>query len=131
MFTSSFSYEYYSKYGPGPGLFPLWLSGTLMILTLVFMRQSLKNAVDPKTKFLPKRKELINVLEIVGSIILFIIIVPYTGYIVADILMLLILFIREFKWYSGLAISTLITLILYVVFQVMLQVQLPVSIFGW
>ena len=79
----------------------------------------------------PKGKELTNVLEIIGSIVLFIIMAPFTGYVVANIVLLVILFMRKYKWYWGVAISVGITVVLFVLFQFILQVPLPVGIWGW
>jgi putative tricarboxylic transport membrane protein len=131
LFGNSLSYEYYSKYGPGPGMFPLWLSGSLIVLSLIHIGQSMKKTLDFVPMLFPKGKELTNVLEIIGSIILFIIIAPFAGYIVANIVLLIILFMRKYKWYWGVAISIGVTLVLFVVFQFILQVPLPVGIFGW
>jgi putative tricarboxylic transport membrane protein len=130
IFWQSLSYDYYGDYGPGPGLFPLWLSGTLIVLTLLYIGESLKKEIILLTDILPKGKSLWNVLSIIASLIIFLFLVPYTGYTIAGIVMLFILFLREYKWYWGLGISAVVTLIVFFAFHSLLNIPLPVSSFG-
>lgn len=130
VFWQSLSYDYYGTHGPGPGLFPLWLSALLLVLSLLYILDSIRKNVILFRDILPKGKALGNVLTIFVALIVFLVIVPYTGYTVAGVLMLFILFVREYKWYWGLGISAIITLIVFFTFQSFLNVPLPVNSFG-
>ncbi|MDQ0862148.1 tripartite tricarboxylate transporter TctB family protein [Metabacillus dongyingensis] len=132
MFNSSLKYEYYGQYGPGPGFFPLWLSGLLGVFSILFILDSLrKNNRITFSDVLPKGKILISVLKVVLSILLFILISPHLGFIVSSILIMLILLIPDFKWTTSLSTATSVTLILFVVFKTILDIPLPTNIWGW
>jgi len=130
MFKVSLDYGYYEKYGPGPGLFPLWISGGLMLLSVFYILESLK---DPSVSFeniFPSGRELSYMITVICSISLFILIIDYVGYIIAATVMLIILFLRDYKWYWGLGLSIITALCLYLIFQVFLKIPLPQGIFG-
>jgi putative tricarboxylic transport membrane protein len=131
IFWQSLSLEYYGQYGAGPGLLPIWLSGLLGVLSILYIINSLKEGHVNLFDLLPKGKVLVKLLTIVGSIFLFIIISPYTGFIIASIIVLLILLAPEYKWYSAFGISTVITFVLFFGFKIVLNIPLPVNIWGW
>jgi len=130
IFYQSFDFEYYGEFGPGPGFFPRWLGGILMVLSLLNIWQSIKGEIVWFSDVMPKGKELKTVLKICGSIILFIVVVPYTGFMIAGTLILFILFYPEYKWYRAIGMSVLTTLVVFVVFKVILHIPLPVNAFG-
>lgn len=130
IFWQSLGYEYYSDYGPGPGLFPRWISGILFLLSLVYIWDSIKKEIIWFNDILPKGKGLYDVLSIFGSLILFMILVPFTGYSIASLIMLVILFAQGYKWYWGLGLSAVITAIVFFAFETLLNVPLPVNSFG-
>lgn len=131
IFWQSFSLEYSGPYGPGPGLFPRWLSGILIILSIIYIGSSIgKSGMSFKDLFPPK-KVFFRILTIIGSILLFIIIAPYVGFNIACILSLFILLAAEYKWYSAFGISALVTIVLFVCFDGILNVPLPVNIWGF
>lgn len=131
VFKQSLSLEYYSEFGPGPGLLPIWISGLMMILSIVNIFSSLKKGAIKFSDVMPKGGSLINVLLSVGTIILFVIIVPYVGFCIASFIMLFILFLRGYKWYVGMGLSVGITVFLFWIFGLILNIPLPVNSFGW
>ncbi|GAB7386681.1 tripartite tricarboxylate transporter TctB family protein [Bacillaceae bacterium] len=131
ILLESFSYDYQGPLGPGPGLFPRWLSGLLIVLSGFYIFDSVKKDVIKIIDILPKGKELRALLSILGALIVFILIVPYTGFIVAGTVFLFILLVREYKWYVGLGISAGVSAFLFWVFDTLLNVPLPVNAFGW
>ncbi len=130
-FMMSSSYVYYSKYGPGPGLFPLWISGLFIVISILYIIESMRKEGVSVNEVLPKGEDLNYILKIMGSIALFILLAPYTGYSIASIVMLFILFFGKYKWYSGLGIAIVTTLILFLIFQTYLRIPLPLNPFGW
>lgn len=131
VFIQSLSLDYYSEFGPGPGLLPMWISGLMIILSIINIISSLKKDAIKLSDVMPKGEGLINVLLTAGSLLLFIIIVPFAGFCIASFLMLSIVFLRGYKWYIGMGLSAGITLLLFWVFGSILNVPLPVNSFGW
>jgi putative tricarboxylic transport membrane protein len=131
IFGQALSLKYYTKFGPGPGLFPLWLSGILIILSIIYIWHSLKKEIIPLSNIIPKGRERGNILAVLGSILLFMLIVNFTGFIVASTLLLFILLVREYKWHLALGISTGVSILLFLIFKTFFAIPLPVNIFGW
>ena len=131
IFKLASSMKYYGDYGPGPGLLPLWISGIMTVLAIANLFAALKKNNKNFGDLLPKGTALHNLLSCIGSYLLFILIVPYAGFVVSSLLMLTILFSRGYSWKRSFGLSTLVTGVLYVVFGLVLTIALPVNQFGW
>jgi putative tricarboxylic transport membrane protein len=131
MFWQSFDYKYYTEFGPGPGLLPRWLNGGLIILTLIYIFQSVTKDVVLSSDVLPKKDVLKKVLSFPATLIMFILIVNFTGFMIAGTAMIFILLFKEYKWYIALGISAVTTGFLFFVFKTLLLVPLPVNILGF
>jgi putative tricarboxylic transport membrane protein len=127
LFWKSLSLKYYSDYGPGPGFFPIWMSGLLIVLSILYIIDSLRKQGIHIRNIFPNSEGLRKVLSIFLSLIVFLVLVPFTGYTIASISMLCILFFREYKWYWGIGISVTISLVLFIAFHYLLKVSLPVN----
>ena len=130
MFKLSLGYGYYEKYGPGAGLFPLWISAGLMILSVLYILESIKEHSNSFDKIFPAGRELSYMITVIASISVFILIIDYTGYLIAASIMLIMLFRRDYKWYWGLGLSVITALCLFLIFQVFLKIPLPQGVFG-
>lgn len=131
MFWQSFSYKYYTNFGPGPALMPRWLYGGLIALSLIFIYQSIKKDVVIISEVFPKGRELITVLMFPATLIVFLLIVSFTGFVIAGTVMLYLLLARDYKWYMALGISVVSTTALFIAFQTLLKVPLPVNALGF
>ncbi|WP_375162508.1 tripartite tricarboxylate transporter TctB family protein [Paenibacillus sp. Pae15] len=131
MFWESLSMDYYSEYGPGPGMLPRWVSGLTFVFSIIYLVISLKKDIILFSRILPKGEGLINVLVCAGSFILFIIIAPLLGFLIGSTITLFLLFMRGYKWYWSLGLSASISFIVFWVFGILLQVPLPVNDLGW
>lgn len=131
MFVMSTSLSYYGQYGPGPGLFPSWLSGVLIILSILFIVDSAKKQQLRFRAVMPERKVMKRLAATVGAIALFIVIAPYVGFTLASIVVLLILLLPSFSWLWSIGIAVAVTLVLFVIFDVMLNIPLPTNALGW
>ncbi len=129
MFKTSLDYGYYGKYGPGPGFFPVWISGGLIILSILYILESVKQTGHSFAEIFPQGRDFSYMLTVIVSISALILMIDYTGYIVAGIIMLLLLFRREYQWHWAIGLSVVTALCLYVVFQVFLKIPLPQSAF--
>jgi putative tricarboxylic transport membrane protein len=131
VFGETISYEYYGTIGPGPGMFPVWVSGILIILSSIFIIQSFfKNKLFFKD-ILPTGTGLKKVLGLIGALILFVVAVPFTSYLIAGVTMMFILFSFDFRWYSSLLLSFALNLAIFYVFKQLLGIPLPVTNFGF
>ena len=131
IFQQSLSLDYSTRLGPGPGFFPLWLSGILIVLTLCYIVDSIRNDVVKVSEILPGGKASQNIISTVAALILFPIVVPYLGFVISATILQFIMFVRDFKWYTALGISVFVSVVLLVAFQSLLGVSLPVNDFGW
>ncbi|MBC8016027.1 MAG: tripartite tricarboxylate transporter TctB family protein [Sporomusaceae bacterium] len=131
IFYQSLSLDYSSRLGPGPGFFPRWLSGILIVLTIFYLLDSLKNNVVSLRKLLPEGRALNNMAAMLGGLVVFTLIVNYTGFVIAGSVLLFSMFIREYRWYYAVGSSVALSIILFVLFQSLLGVSLPTNDFGW
>ena len=131
IFQQSQSLDYSTRLGPGPGFFPLWLSGILIVLTLLYIVDSIRHDVVKVSEILPGGKASQNILSTVAGLILFPIVVPYLGFVISATMLQFIMFVRDFKWYTALGISVGVSVVLFLGFQSLLGVSLPVNDFGW
>ncbi len=131
MFWQSFSYQYYTDFGPGPGLLPRWLNGGLIILSLIYIFTSVVKSPISFSEVIPKGETLKKVLLFPGAVIIFVLIVNHTGFNIAGTSMLFLLLRKEYKWYLALGISAVVCGFLFLVFKTLLLVPLPVNALGW
>lgn len=132
LFIGSLDYQLYGQYGPGPGLYPALLSGVLILISMLYIIDCLRkgNKITFSSVF-PKGKVLARLSTIVASIIIFIFIAPFVGYIVSGVIVMLMLLLPDFKWYTSIGVSFTVTMILFVVFDTILGIPLPANIWGW
>lgn len=131
FFWGSLGLTYSSPVGPGPGLFPFWLSLILIAVSPFYIWESIKKDVIPLTDVIPRGKQFRSLAGIAIAPVVFMVIVPYTGFCVAGTVLMLMLLLREYKWYTALAISLVTSLATFFLFQTFLDVPLPVNAFGW
>lgn len=126
----SFSYSYSSELGPGPGYFPVWLSGILLILSCLYIFESL-TAESGSAETMPRGEALRKILFILGCLSLFLILISIIGFVLTGTIFLFLLLFREYKWYSNLGISLGVSIFLFWLFDIILGVTLPVNGLGW
>ncbi|MBP1154969.1 MULTISPECIES: tripartite tricarboxylate transporter TctB family protein [unclassified Paenibacillus] len=131
IFVQSFSYTYSSMMGPGPGMFPLWLSGILIVLSIWSMVKSITKEKTTLAEILPKGKDLRKLITILATLAGFILVVSFLGFVIAGTLFLFALLAREYRWYISLSISIGASVLLFVVFNIILGVPLPINSLGF
>ena len=133
FFVTSFSYHYKSKLGGGigPGFLPFWASLLLIVFSVVYLGYAMKKEKIDIHSILPGNEGLKNIVLLFTYMIVFAVIVPYAGFTIANTVMLFLMFRGYFKCYKNLVISTGVSIILYFMFMVFLEVPLPVNVFGW
>ena len=123
------SYPYVSEYGPGPGMFPIWLSGLLILLSGFYIFASLKG--NDSSDKMPGRKGMLNVLFLILCMAMFVFLLPVLGFNICASATLFALLSRAYRWFINLAISIGSSVSLYVIFSIALGVRLPVNALGF
>lgn len=80
---------------------------------------------------MPSGKALKGVLFLLGCMVLFVVLLPNLGFIVSSTLFLFALLYKAYKWYINLLTSAGVSVFLYVLFDTVLEVRLPVGVLGW
>jgi putative tricarboxylic transport membrane protein len=130
FFLQSLAFPYIGPLGPGPGFFPVWLSGILFILAILYIIESIKGA-NASEEPVPDKKALKNIVFIVACMIVFAVMLPYAGFVLSGTVFLFLLLYREYRWYANLGISFGISFFTFWLFGSVLGVALPVNPLGW
>ena len=130
FFTESLHYDYIGQFGPGPAMFPIWLSAILGILSLLYIVESIKIPVLFH-EILPEKEGRRKLFKIIGALVLLVSIISFTGFVIGSTVFLFILLSGGYKWHTSLGIAICISICLYLLFVVFLQIPLPVNRFGW
>jgi len=132
FFVTSLQYSFLSDrgIGPGPGFLPLWLSGLMGILAILLMIDALRKPTW-FSMIIPKKPEAKKIALVFGSVILFLAIVSYAGFIISTTIMLFLLLRGSYRWFISLGTAAGTSILLYWVFVILLKVTLPVNALGW
>jgi cell division protein FtsW (lipid II flippase) len=122
----SLQYAYVSALGIGPGFFPTWLSGILMVLSIWYIFESVKGKNVSKEEW-PAGSSLKEILFTIMSLFLFTILFALCGFIIAGAIFLFILFFKGFKWFINIPMAVGITLFVFWLFNSALNLHLPAS----
>ena len=131
IFSEARTLVYYTKNGPGPGFFPLWVSALLAVFAVSYIWMHLKKGGARLSDVLPAGKALRNYLSVLGSIILFMLVLDTTGYVIACTAMMSIVLVGQYRWYTALGISVSTAVLLLVLFQYVMEIPLPANVFGF
>jgi putative tricarboxylic transport membrane protein len=135
----SLGLPYSSEIGPGPGLFPSWLSATLVALGALYLVQGLKAAAKEKARAPEAEAEVgtadkagtRNVLFILLCMTLYVVLLPVLGFCLVSAMFLFALLFKAYRPLVNLAISAGASVFLYVLFDKLLAVNLPVNFLGF
>jgi putative tricarboxylic transport membrane protein len=130
LMWQSWSLEYYTKLGPGPGFFPFWLGVALAGLVLIWLAQvSMRSGRPKEDAFLPDRSGRLRILAILVALGAMAFFVDVLGFQIAMFIFLgfLLRVLGRQTWWVT-AVTTLAGSVgVYHVFGRYLDVQLPAS----
>lgn len=130
LMWQSWSLEYYTKLGPGPGFFPFWLGVVLGGLVLVWLVQVSCRAGRPKeAAFLPERSGILRILAIIAALGATAGLMDLLGFQLAMFLFLgfLLRVLGHQTWWMTAIVTLLGSVGVYHVFGRYLDVQLPAA----
>lgn len=120
----NFSLE--AEFGPGPGFFPLVLGISLIFFSFIWLVDIIKRKADFSWKNLIPTTKSVYLLT---GCTAFIFLVTSLGTLLALFLLLfLIWYFEKISWWLNLILSTAISLGLYSIFRLGLEVSLPEGI---
>lgn len=121
-----------NRYAPGPGFIPRWVSGIMIILSIIALIESFKKDGITLDKVLPKnRTSRMNLYVCWVGLVLFLAFVKKLGFTISSIILLSALFSRGTKWSQAIILGSIVSVFAFVIFKIVLQVQIPVNQFGW
>ena len=121
-----------SVYAPGPGFIPRWTSGAMTVLSTFALINSFKEEGPTLSEILPKeRSSRINLFVCWGALLFLLFFVTKLGFNVTASVALSAMLSRGTSWIKAILIGVSLTLICFLVFRVLLQMQIPVNQFGW
>jgi hypothetical protein len=125
FFKMSFDISYMSRLGPGPGMYPRWLSGISICVALIYIWQSRTMQVFKMGLCFPGKQELVNVASVFISCLVFIFLLDRAGFNIAGTILLFVMFVRQYKLWQALFLSAGITFVHYFIFKICFSVPLP------
>jgi putative tricarboxylic transport membrane protein len=118
---------------PGPGFFPLFLAFVLGALALLLLVSSwVATPVKKEEKAEPEKSNPRKIFYILGSLLVYAFCFDKLGFLISTFLFFLLLKpLIQRSWGYVLGGSLLVTGISYLIFDTLLQSQLPRGIFGF
>lgn len=121
---------YMDEWGPGPGLFPLWLGLILIGLGLLLTFQASLRRQAAGELVIPDKKAVLSILLVILGLFAFNYICESLGFFLTAFLFILAIlaFVERRSWRFSLAIAALSTLIFYCIFEIAFRLRLPPGI---
>lgn len=132
IFIGSLGMNYWSGYGPGEGFVSLWVSGGLIIFSLVSGWNAAKEPGVALNDVFPEGKlERMNLIVTGLGLVLFLILVERLGFLIASAILLSLIFSRGFMWKKAIPLGILLAVVCTLLFGKLLEVPLPTGLFGF
>jgi hypothetical protein len=116
----------------GPAFFPQWLAILLFVCSAIpFARTLLDSTGEGEAIALPVARVILKLITFLAFIAGALIIIPYTGWLGAQFIMVFIIemVLEKRKWTQSLAIAIAGVVLIYALFELGLGVRLPRGIF--
>jgi putative tricarboxylic transport membrane protein len=123
-----------ATFGPGAGFLPFWLGALLALLSILLIVNAFRRPVVSATKrIFPSGRVLLTLGAAIAGLAVYILTLEILGFLVGTGLLTAFLlgFVGREKWYTTILVAVLNAAGLYLVFQVLLGVNLPANRFGF
>jgi putative tricarboxylic transport membrane protein len=133
IFLQSRAWDYYTADGPGPGFFPTWYGVAMVALSLALI---VNNVMRPKSSAKPTSVDWQATGRALGTWLAFTVAVALMwplGFVVSFALFTfaIVAFVFKRPWLTDAVTGIVAALAFYVIFPVVLEVQLPTGVFGF
>lgn len=133
MISSSLRMRLSDQYGPGPGLFPFGLGIILAILSVALFIEYTSSRKKDKASPFPQRGALLSVGLVILALIGYALVINSLGYVITTFFF--VLFLMGVVQRDKIKMTTLtaigVAVMLYLIFEIGLQVRLPKGPFGF
>jgi putative tricarboxylic transport membrane protein len=123
-----------ATFGPGAGFLPFWLGALLALLSVLLIVDAFRRSVVPAPKAVfPSGKVLLTLGAAMASLAVYILTLEILGFLLGTGLLTAFLLgvVEREKWYTTILVAVLNSAGLYLVFQILLGVNLPTNRFGF
>jgi putative tricarboxylic transport membrane protein len=133
VIVESLRMKLHSEYGPGPGLFPLGLGVILAVLSLALLWDGINPRKEDKAGRFQNKKGILSAGLVILGLIGYALLINWLGYLTTTFVLVLFLMgvVARDHWKTTILTASGVTLLLYLIFQVGLDVQLPKGPFGF
>ena len=124
-----------TSFAPSTGFLPMWLGVLMAILSILLIVNATlrERRFRPGGRSFPRGKALAGVLLFLAGLAAYIALLEVLGYLSATVLLtaFLLRFVMQAGWMRTLLVSVGASIVLFVIFQVLLHVELPKNMFGF
>jgi putative tricarboxylic transport membrane protein len=123
-----------ATFGPGAGFLPLWLGVLMAVLcVLLIIQASRRPVLDATRPLVPNPRVLVAVGAAAGGLAAYILLLERLGFLLATALLSAFLLgvVERERWPVTVLVAALNSIALYVIFQVLLGVNLPKGRLGF
>jgi putative tricarboxylic transport membrane protein len=123
-----------TSFAPATGFLPLWLGIIMAILSvLLIVNATLQQVDSTRGAVFPRGKALMAVVLFLAGLGAYIALLEVLGYLSATALLtaFLLRFVMQASWKTTLLVAAGASIFLFVIFNVLLHVDLPKNIFGF
>jgi putative tricarboxylic transport membrane protein len=121
-------------FGPGAGFLPFWLGAAMAILSIILLVNATREPAQASGRSpFPKGRAVLSILMTVGALAAFISLLETLGFLLSIALLtaFLLRVVEQEGWLMSATVAVANSAGLYVIFQMLLGVSLPKSIFGF
>ena len=130
IFLQSRAWDYYTVDGPGPGFFPTWYGVAMVALSLALI---VGNVLKPKPTGNVDWQAAGRALGTWAAFAVAVALMWPLGFVVSFALFtfVIVAFVFKRSWVTAAVTGIVAALAFYVIFPVVLEVQLPTGVFGF
>jgi putative tricarboxylic transport membrane protein len=121
-------------FGPGAGFLPFWLGVAMAILSIILLVNATREPVQASDRSpFPRGRPVLAILETIGGLAAFILLLETLGFLVAIALLTAFLLhcVERVRWFTTATVAVANAIGMYIVFRMLLGVSLPKNIFGF
>jgi putative tricarboxylic transport membrane protein len=123
-----------NTFGPGAGFLPFWLGMAMALLSVILLVSATRAPAEAGDRSpFPRGRPVVAILETVVALAAFMLLLETLGFLVATALLTAVLLrvVEREGWGITVVVGVANAAGLYVVFQFLLGVSLPKSLFGF